>query len=292
MPADLTVVKVQLPSPLLAPCPLTALVSIQNIGTDPADPVPYDVTIELGPGDAPATRFEAIVTTPEDQRLSPGRTIVVPVKIQFPCTSPVTLRATVDFRRQIPNNNRTAPSLTLPPLAPTPVPWLTVSRLSVGIRDAAGTVTFNPDGFCPGSDIVADIVITNKGCRASKASMTEVTLEDANATPPARLASQAYSVPALAPGSSDTRTLSFATPNSPAGTSGTLGVESAPMPTLPIPINATARRLARGSRSPFPQARHRAWRSRWAERERFARVRCPGFPGASGTIAPRSAPPT
>jgi hypothetical protein len=224
MAANLTVMDVKLPSPLRAPCPLTVLVSIQNIGSDPADPVPYVVTIDLGLGESSDTHFEAIVTTPEDQRLTTGRTIVVPVEMKFPCTSPVDLTATVDPKPpRIPNNDRTAPSLKLPGLTTTPVPWLTAA-LRIGISDAAGTVTFDPDGFCPGSAVVAEIVITSKGCRASKASTTEVTLEDANATPPARLASQAYSVPALAPGSSHTRTLSFATPNSPAGTSGTLGV--------------------------------------------------------------------
>lgn len=102
MPADHKVVSVQLPQPLRAPCPIVVRVAIENAGNDPADPVPYDVTIDLGPGDIPDARFEAIVTTPEDQRSTPGRTIAVPVQVRLPCISPITLRATVDQKQQIP----------------------------------------------------------------------------------------------------------------------------------------------------------------------------------------------
>src|SRR5262245_11657312 len=227
MPADLTVTFVKLPSPLQAPCPLTIVVSIKNIGTDVADPVPYDVTIELGSGaDAPISRFEAIITAPEDQRLTPGRTIDVPVKVQFPCTSPVDLRATVDRKRQIPNNTMpSAPSLLLAGLSPTPVPWLTASFEFVAIQDVAGLFTVDPDSFCPGKSVVAAIVISNRGCTASRPSTTEVTLEDGGATPlPRVLASQKYLIPGLAPGTNKREFVIVATPSSAAGTSGRLGI--------------------------------------------------------------------
>src|SRR5262245_15823745 len=121
MPADLTIDSIKLPSQLRAPCPVVLLVFVKNIGSSPANPVPFLVTIDLGPGDAPGERFEVTVVLPENQVFSPGLTIRVPVSVRFPCTSPVTLRATVDRTHQITNNPG---SLTLTGLMPTPVPWL------------------------------------------------------------------------------------------------------------------------------------------------------------------------
>ncbi len=236
MPADLTVVDVKPPHPLRAPCPIVILVEIKNIGNDPADPVPYDVTIDLlGAGDIPAAKLgEAIVTHPEDQRLTPGRTIFVPVQVRLPCISPITLRATVDKQQQIPNKLRppSAPYMELTGLIPSSVPWL-VATLQVGIRDTTGMVTFDPKAFCPGKAVVAEVLITNEGCITSKPSKTEVTLEDANAVPlPVRLTTHSYIVPALAPGKSHSTSLSFAAPSSTAGFSGALGVRvSAPTST-------------------------------------------------------------
>jgi hypothetical protein len=228
LPADLTVVAVRLPTPLRAPCPVPVLVVIQNIGTDPADRTPYDVTVDLTIGeDYPGGSFEEMVRTPEDQQLSPGRTIVVPVQVRFPCTLyPVMLRATVDKKQQIPNRKMppTAPFKDVTGLMPAMVPWL-VTSLRVGISDATGIVTFDPDGFCPGKPVVAEISIDNRGCVASKPSTTEVTLEDAHSVPfPMPLATQTYVVPALAPGGNNARSLSFATPSSVTGTSGWLAV--------------------------------------------------------------------
>jgi hypothetical protein len=225
MSADLKVMAVSPPpGPLRAPCPVVVVVRIRNDGSDTASPVDFDVTIDLGVTDMPGATFETIVTDPEDMALSPGREIDVPVLVEFPCTSPVMLRATVDLKHRIPNNDRTAPSMTLTGLVTTPVPWLTVT-LRLGIRDAAGVVTFDPDVLCPGKFVVADIVIENKGCVPSKASKTDVTLEDANAVPsPVALTNRKYLVPALPPSGSHHTSLSFPTPTLPATTSGALAV--------------------------------------------------------------------
>lgn len=225
MSADLKVIAVSPPpGPLRAPCPVVVVVRIRNDGNDTASPVDFDVTIDLGVTDMPGATFETIVTDPEDMAFSPGREIDVPVLVEFPCTSPVMLRATVDLKHRIPNNDRTAPSMTLTGLVMTPMPWLTVT-LRLGIRDAAGVVTFDPDVFCPGKVVVADIVIENKGCVPSKASKTDVTLEDANTVPsPVALTSRKYLVPALPPSGSHHTSLSFPTPTSSATTSGALAV--------------------------------------------------------------------
>ena len=69
-------------------------------------------------------------------------------------------------------------SVFMPKSCPIPVPWL-VATLRVGISDSAGMVTFEPDGFCPGKPVVAEVTVENQGCSASKATTTEVTLEDA-----------------------------------------------------------------------------------------------------------------
>jgi hypothetical protein len=82
--ADLKVVDVVLPpGPLRAPCPVVVVVKVRNDGNDSAVPVPYDVTIQTGVSDAPSATFEVLVTDPEDQALSPGREIDVPVRVQF-----------------------------------------------------------------------------------------------------------------------------------------------------------------------------------------------------------------
>src|SRR3982751_5505567 len=224
MPADLKVVSVLLPSPLRAPCPVVVQVTIRNDGPDSADPVPYDVTIDLGPNDAQTTRFKTTVTTPEGQHLAPGQTIIVSVVVRFPCAATVLLRATVDPTVQIPNNVPSAPSQTLS-VSPTGTPWLTTA-LRIGIRDAAGVVLFDPDGLCPGKPLVAEITITNRGCVVSKQSTTEVRLQDAGAGSPVptTFATKAYLTPALAPGASQTTSIDFQTPPSATATSGTLGV--------------------------------------------------------------------
>ena len=157
-------------------------VVIQNIGTDPADRTPYDVTIFLFGGEAPINMFRETVRTPEDQQLSPGRCIVVPVQVQFPCQSPVMLRAEVDQQHQVPNNQHSASYMDVPGLSPIPVPWLTTT-LQVGIRSSTGSITWDPDGFCPGKEVIAAPVIENKGCLRSNACTTELTLEDAQALP-------------------------------------------------------------------------------------------------------------
>jgi hypothetical protein len=225
MPADLKVVGVKLPPVLRAPCTIVVQVAVENMGSDPADPVPYDVTVEIKDGEALLATFEAIVLTPEEQRLTPGRVIRVPVEVRLPCTSPITLVATVDKKQQIPNNARMAgPSLTLAGLVPTLVPWLTAA-LRVGISNASGLVTFDPDEFCPGKTIVAEAVIRNEGCIPSKPSRTEVTLEDANTVPfPASLTTHSVPVPALLPGQTYPIWLSFTSPASTAGFSGALAV--------------------------------------------------------------------
>jgi hypothetical protein len=71
VPADLKVVFVKIPAPLLAPCPQSVEVTILNDGPDPADPAPFDVTLEVfNPGDnIPDTTWETIVTSSEAQRL-------------------------------------------------------------------------------------------------------------------------------------------------------------------------------------------------------------------------------
>jgi len=223
MPADLSVVGVKLPSPLVAPCPATVIVTVTNIGTDPADPGDFDVTIEIsGVGDTPASRFETIVVNPEDQRLGPGRTIDVTVRVKFPCASPVTLRATADLRGQIANNLRSAPTQTFTALTPKLTPWLTVS-VRVGIRDAAGHIMMDPDAVCPGKPLVAMVTIENQGCTVSQPSTTRVTLEDVSAVPPGILTAQSYLTPALLPGQSDVQWLSFATP-APSASPSILGV--------------------------------------------------------------------
>src|SRR5207249_7934232 len=61
MSADLTVLAVKLPPLLRAPCPLPVLVVIENIGTDPADRTPFDVTIDLGFAEALVASFETTV---------------------------------------------------------------------------------------------------------------------------------------------------------------------------------------------------------------------------------------
>jgi hypothetical protein len=222
MPADLTVVAVRLPAPLRAPCPLPVLVVIQNIGTDPADRTPYDVTIDLAVGETTSAHFEETVQTPEDQQLSPGRTIVVPIQVQFPCTSPVMLRATVDKKQQVANNLRSASYKDVTGLTPTPVPWLTTT-LQVGIRSSTGSITWDPDGFCPGKEVIAAPVIENKGCLRSNACTVELTLEDAQVLP-VMLDSKTFGVPGLVPGGRYGPLHSLATPLSAAGTSGALSV--------------------------------------------------------------------
>lgn len=222
MPPDLSVVSVKPPSPLWAPCPVPVLVEVKNIGADPPARTPYDVTIFLFGGEVPINVFREIVRTPEDQQLSPGRSIVVPVQVRFPCRSPVMLRAEVDQQHQVPNNQHSASYMDVMGLSPIPVPWLTTT-LRVGIRDSRGVTSFDPNAFCPGKDVVADVSIENEGCVTSKAITTEVALEDAQAAP-VTLASQTYSVPALARGASHATSFSFATPSSVAGTSGALAV--------------------------------------------------------------------
>jgi hypothetical protein len=224
VPADLTVVSVRLPPRLVAPCPVPVRVVIENVGSDPADRTAFDVTIDLAVGEGHSARFVEIVRDLEDQQLGPGRVIVVTVMVQFPCTSPVVLRATVDQRQQISNNLRTAPFKDVTGLVPTPVPWLTVT-MQVGVRGPSGIETYEPEGFCPGKVAFVFARIDNNGCAISNACVAEMSLEDANATPlPLVLGSQTDMVRALRPGDSHFTGASFNTPNSVAGTSGALGI--------------------------------------------------------------------
>lgn len=226
MSADLTVRSIRLPSPLRAPCPSVILVEVENIGNDPADPAPWDVTIDIFSGETLLDRFEAEVTTPEGQRLFPGSTITVAVTVQFPCVSPVDLEVTVDLRQQVSNNQRSAPSVRRPGLTPTAAPWL-VTTLSVSMANAAGVHTLDPVALCPGKMVTARVTIQNEGCATSQPCTVEVALEDPRIGPvPTTLTTIAYQAPALPPGSNDVQVINLPTPRSAAGTSGFLNIRA------------------------------------------------------------------
>ena len=92
--------------------------------------------------------------------------------------------------------------------------------LRVGISDSAGVVTFDPSGFCPGRPVVAEIIVENRGCTNSQPCTTEVALEDGATA----LATHTHLLPALAPGKSDAFAVTFQTPSSASGTSGSLTI--------------------------------------------------------------------
>jgi hypothetical protein len=192
---------------------LSVLVTIENVGNDRADSVPFDVTIDLFDGEGPVGRFTQTVTPTEG--LGHGDVTLVDIPVRFPCASPRRLRATVDDAHQVPNNLHNMPSREVPSLVPTLVPWLTVA-LRVGIVASTGTVTFDPDGFCPGLPLVAEVTVANKGCVASKPTTLDFLLSDLAV---GQIAIQTYPIPALMPGASQLLFHTFTTPTAIVGNS-------------------------------------------------------------------------
>src|SRR5262245_31045473 len=115
MPSDLRVLAVRLPSPPRADCQLIAVVTVVNDGSDAADGPDFDVTIQVrAVAEQPIlSTFSAIVNTPEEARLAPGRRIDVSVSVRLPCGMPsVFLSTQADTMNRVPNNAHSAPPLT------------------------------------------------------------------------------------------------------------------------------------------------------------------------------------
>jgi hypothetical protein len=223
MAADLKVVSVRLPPRILAPCPTTVIVVIENDGSDPSDPAIFDVTVDIGASDQMSERFVVPVGR-EARRIQPGARLAVPVEVTFPCLSPVALLATADEARQVPNNVASAPSLRLSGLVTTPVPWL-VPTLTVDLLDPGGHHTPSPAAFCPDTDLEVNVVIENRGCATANAFEVDLELLDADAVPPVSYGGQISYLSSIPPGGSGLAIATLRTPHSPAATSGTLTVQ-------------------------------------------------------------------
>jgi hypothetical protein len=250
MPSDLIVVSVKLPSPVKAPCPSTAVVTIRNVGTDPPDADEFVVSVEIAEPEGPFKRFDAVVRGRETSRIGVGQTIDVAVPVVFPCWSSARLVATADSTQRVPNNLRTSPSLTLNPVAVLEVPILVLS-MRVGLEDSFGVVTWDPYALCPGREILVEVSLTNSGCWTSSPAVTEVVFEDANATPPVILGQQTVTIPWVDPSHSQSITVRFTTPTTMTTTSGTLVVRAAADTTFANPDLCDRSRLTTSWARPF-----------------------------------------
>jgi hypothetical protein len=230
MAADLRVVAVRLPSPLVSPCPVTLVVTIENAGSDPASRAPFAVGIEVG-GVSNEEPFRAdfftVVDDVEVQQLGPGRRVDVAVRVSIPChfSISVKLRAEVDVFRQVANNAHTAAPFVLTAFV-TRTGWL-VTSLRVGLEDSSGIVSFDPVALCPDKTLLAEVTVASRGCYPSLPATLEVTLEDPGTGPvPVVLQSQKLPLPGIPVSGSSLKLVRFRTPRANAIGSGVLSVRA------------------------------------------------------------------
>jgi len=178
MPVDLVVTAVKLPSPFRAPCPATIAVTVTNQGNDIAIARRFDVVVDFASGsDLPSTaRFTAQATGP-DERLQPGQSINVPVRVNCPCGSPIWIRADVDPAVNVPDNLHSQPPFALQ-ATPDLVPWL-VTSVRVGLV-GYGKTFFDVGPICPDAPIVVEVGVENRGCADSPPTTVDVSIEDSN----------------------------------------------------------------------------------------------------------------
>jgi hypothetical protein len=178
MPSDLTVTSITTPTDIFSPCLNNRIdVEIINVGNQPAPlPIPVCLQVTANP-DAPfVTEHMAFIRGLEGSALPPGGKATISFNAAIPCAATVSIKAVADCGHSVPNNAHTNPGNSIV-ITPTPVAWLE-SDLRVGIQAPNGAITWNPSVLCPGSPLVIEARVTNKGCANAPAFMTELRISD------------------------------------------------------------------------------------------------------------------
>ncbi len=180
MSCDLQIAGINLPATVVGVCATSVTVEVVNAGADPAHlPVPMTVCLDINAQpDGPAAAHYTVVTRAEAPAIAPGATRSFIFKdVRFPCAATAHVTATADCQATVPNNARSAPSLTVFVPKIDAVPWL-LSSLRVGLRSSTGQVNWAPAQLCPGAECVAELSIRNAGCAPAPASVSTLELLD------------------------------------------------------------------------------------------------------------------
>lgn len=180
MACDLQIAGIHLPATPVGACATSVTVDVVNAGADPAHlPVPMMVCLDIhAQPDGPAAVHYTLATRAEAPSIQPGATRSFTfTAVRFPCAATATVTATADCQATVPNNARSAPSLSVFVPKIGAVPWL-LSSLRVGLRSSTGHVNWAPAQLCPGAQCVAELSIRNAGCAAAPASVSTLELLD------------------------------------------------------------------------------------------------------------------
>ena len=180
MPNDLQIAGIQLPVPVVGACRSMVIVDVINAGPDAASfPLPMSVCLEVrtssdGP---PASHYKLTIPT-ESPPILPNKTRTFAFRdVRFPCAASASVKATADCDATVPDNQRTADSLTVPVPKIDAVPWLLTS-VRFGLQDSTGRITWGPGELCPSATCIAEVTIRNAGCAAAVPSVTSLDLLD------------------------------------------------------------------------------------------------------------------
>lgn len=196
---DLQVAGIHLPVPVVGACSAIVKVDVINAGPDAAV-FPSGMTVCLDirtSSDGPPDSHYTVSILPEAPPIDAGkvRTFVFR-NVQFPCRPSASIKATADCTASVPDNQRTADSLTLAIPKIDFVPWLwTTVRL--GLEDSTGRITWDPGALCPSATCVVEASIRNAGCAAAVPSVTSMELVDGAGQV---ITSMTQNTPAIAPG--------------------------------------------------------------------------------------------
>jgi hypothetical protein len=203
MANDLQILEVKIPAIVFGACPTTIEVTVINVGSDPAS-FPREMVIRLdvltSPQRIPASHYEIEVpaeSPPILGNINDKRHYFF-TDVRFPCAPSAFVKATADYRKSVPDNLRSAPSMEVfvPNLGATP--WLG-TEIRVGIRDSTGHVTWAPDALCSGATCVAEVIIRNAGCARANSSVTTLDLIDGSGQ---LITSMSQNTPPIASGGS------------------------------------------------------------------------------------------